>query len=62
MKRKYITPQTTAFTFQTEGIMATSLRIGNEEEVSDRNEILSNKKENPIWGGGTNKGMWDNMD
>lgn len=61
MKRKYITPQTTAFTFQTEGIMATSLHIGNEEEVSDRNEILSNKKENPIWGGGTNKGMWDNM-
>lgn len=60
MKRKYITPQTTAFTFQTEGIMATSLRIGNDE-VSDRNEILSNKKENPIWGGDTNKGMWDNM-
>lgn len=60
MKRKYITPQATAFTFQTEGIMATSLRIGNDE-VSDRNEILSNKKENPIWGGDTNKGMWDNM-
>lgn len=61
MKRKYITPQATAFTFQTEGMMAASLQIG-EDEVNDRNEVLSNKQENPIWGGNTNKGMWDNMD
>ena len=59
MKRKYITPQATTFTFQTEGMMAASLQIG-EDEVNNRNEILSNKRENPIWGEKSN-GMWDNM-
>lgn len=61
MKRKYITPQSISFTFQTEGMMAASLQIG-EDEVSDRNEILSNKRENPIWGESSNSGMWDNME
>lgn len=60
MKRKYITPQATAFAIHTEGMMAASLKIGDDTTVDSRDEILSNKRENPIWGE-SNSGMWDSM-
>lgn len=64
MKKTYITPSTKSIRLFAENDVAgngiTLMSRGNDPTIADEGEILSNKKENPIWGGGKN-GMWDNM-
>lgn len=66
MKKTYITPSTTSIRLFAENDVAgngISLISGGNDPtttIANENEILSNKKENPVWGGSKN-GMWDNM-
>lgn len=62
MKKVYTAPKAEAIDFYMEGAVATiALMSGSNDEVIDNDtDILSNKKENPIWGE-QKGGMWDNM-
>ncbi len=65
MKKKiYSAPKATAIRLYVENDMAGLLIISGRESdtptITNDEEILSNKKENPIWGEQHN-GMWDNM-
>ena len=56
MKKTYIAPQTNAIALNIESnILDASMRVSDEEITS--NDFLSNKKENPVWGG-QSKGPW----
>lgn len=66
MKHTYMAPKATTITFfSEESLMVTqsSLGIGgqNGATVDTKGDVLSNKKQHPIWGEQHN-GMWDNMD
>jgi hypothetical protein len=51
MKKTYIQPETLVVNLETEGMIAASLKISNNEvNTSDEGVQLTNKK-NPIWGG-----------
>ena len=63
MKKTYIIPQTNAIALNTEenilnGISQTGV-ITSDDDTIGGNDFLSNKKENPVWGGTTQKGPWD---
>lgn len=65
MKKKiYSAPKATAIHLYVENDMAGLLIISGRESdtptITNDEDILSNKKENPIWGEQHN-GMWDNM-
>ena len=61
MKKTYMAPTAEAIDFYMEGEVALNIMSGpNDEVINDDAEILSNKKENPIWGE-QKGGMWDNM-
>lgn len=64
MKKTYITPSTTSIRLFAENDVAGNgislISGGNDPTIADEDEILSNKKGNPVWGGSKN-GMWDNM-
>ena len=64
MKKTYITPSTTSIRLFAENDVAGNgislISGGNDPTIGNESEILSNKKENPVWGGNKN-GMWDNM-
>ena len=53
MKKTYIQPETMVVRLQTEGMIATSLRINNDPEktVDTSNGGQLTNKKNPIWGG-----------
>ena len=54
-------PTAEAIDFYMEGEVALNLMSGGDDPTIDNDdEILSNKKENPIWGE-QKGGMWDNM-
>lgn len=59
MKKTYIAPQTNAIALNIESnILDASpgtMRVSDDTITS--NDFLSNKKENPVWGG-THKGPW----
>lgn len=64
MKKEYKAPTAVGIRLFAEndlagnGITLASLGGGNQASTIDDNaEILSNKKENPVWGG-THKGPW----
>lgn len=63
-KKTYSAPKATAIQLYVENDMAGLLIISGQESdtptITKDDEILSNKKENPIWGEQHN-GMWDNM-
>lgn len=64
MKHTYMAPKATTITFFSEDSMMTqSLSIGpqNGATIDTKGDVLSNKKQHPIWGEQHN-GMWDNMD
>lgn len=62
MKKAYMAPKAEAIDFYMEGAVAIALMSGsNNPTINDDTEILSNKKENPIWGE-QKSGMWNNMD
>lgn len=62
MKKTYTAPTAEAINFYMEGEVAIALMSGGDSPtITSDDEILSNKKENPIWGE-QKKGMWDNMD
>lgn len=65
MKHTYMAPKATTITFFSEESMMVkqSLRIGpqNGATIDTKGDVLSNKKQHPIWGEQHN-GMWDNMD
>ena len=57
MKKTYIAPQTNAIALNIESnILDMSLRVSDSETMTS-DEFLSNKKENPVWGG-QSKGPW----
>lgn len=61
MKKAYTAPKAEAIDFYMEGAVAIALMSGsNNPTINDDTEILSNKKENPIWGE-QKSGMWDKM-
>lgn len=64
MKKTYITPSTTSIRLFAENDVAGNgislMSGGGDPKITDEGEILSNKKENPVWGESKN-GMWDNM-
>ena len=59
MKKTYITPQTNAIALNIESnILDTSLGVDSDStNAIESNQFLSNKKENPVWGG-QSKGPW----
>ena len=62
MKKNYIAPQSTPYALLWEnGVALNILSGGNTPTIGD-DEILSNKKENPVWKNNDNGGMWDGMD
>ncbi len=57
MKKTYIAPQTNAIALNIDSnILNMSMRISDDETMTS-NDFLSNKKENPVWGG-QSKGPW----
>lgn len=61
MKKAYTAPTAEAIDFYMEGAVAIALMSSPDGPTIDSDtEILSNKKENPIWGE-QKSGMWDNM-
>ncbi len=61
MKKAYMAPKAEAIDFYMEGAVAIALMSGSTDPtINDDTEILSNKKENPIWGE-QKSGMWDKM-
>lgn len=61
MKKAYTAPKAEAIDFYMEGAVAIALMSGSTAPtINDDAEILSNKKENPIWGE-QKSGMWDKM-
>lgn len=60
MKKTYIIPQTNAIALNTEeNILNGISNVGvADDETMGGNDFLSNKKENPVWGGTTQKGPW----
>ena len=61
MKKAYTAPKAEAIDFYMEGAVALTLMSGSTDPtINDDAEILSNKKENPIWGE-QKGGMWDKM-
>ena len=60
MKKTYITPQTNAIALNTEENILNGISnvgVASDDDTIGGNEFLSNKKENPVWGG-THKGPW----
>ena len=61
MKKTYMSPTATAIRLDWEnGVALNVLSGGNNPTIDSDEEVLSNKKENPIWEKSKN-GMWDNM-
>ena len=61
MKKANTAPKAEAIDFYMEGAVAIALMSGSTDPtINDDTEILSNKKENPIWGE-QKSGMWDKM-
>lgn len=61
MKKAYTAPKAEAIDFYMEGAVALTIMSNpNDPTITDDTEILSNKKENPIWGE-QKSGMWDKM-
>ena len=59
MKKTYIIPQTNAIALNTEEniLNGISMKVADDGDTMGGNDFLSNKKENPVWGG-THKGPW----
>mgnify|MGYP004465113377 FL=1 len=60
MKKTYITPQTNAIALNTEDNIlngVSNMGVAGNDDTIGGNDFLSNKKENPVWGG-THKGPW----
>ena len=61
MKKAYTAPKAESIDFYMEGAVAIALMSASTDPtINDDAEILSNKKENPIWGE-QKSGMWDKM-
>ena len=61
MKKTYITPQTNAIALNTEENIlngVSNMDVAGDNDTIGGKDFLSNKKENPVWGGTTNKGPW----
>ena len=60
MKKTYITPQTNAIALNTEEniLNGISMKVAGDDDTMGGNDFLSNKKENPVWGGTTQNGPW----
>ncbi len=63
MKKQYTAPTASPIRlYWEEGLAQINLTSGEGKPTLDSEEdILSNKKENPIWGTKSNSGMWDEM-
>ena len=60
MKKTYIIPQTNAIALNTEEniLNGISMKVADDGDTMGGNDFLSNKKENPVWGGTTQNGPW----
>lgn len=60
MKKTYIAPQTNAIALNIESNILdaspSTMRVSDDETMTS-NDFLSNKKENPVWGG-QSQGPW----
>lgn len=65
MKKSYTSPTSVPMSFYMEGDVAGLLQYSGEKgsstNISNDEEILSDKRTNPIWGE-SNNDMWDNME
>lgn len=62
MKKIYNAPQSTCIRLYAENDLANLVLMsgGDAPTLTTEDDILSNKKDNPIWGE-SKSGMWDNM-
>lgn len=62
MKKIYNAPQSTRIRLYAENDLANLVLMsgGDAPTLTTEDDILSNKKDNPIWGE-SKSGMWDNM-
>ena len=51
MKKTYIQPETMVVHLQTEGMIAASLKMSNDEVNTAADGVQLTNKKNPIWGG-----------
>ena len=51
MKKTYIQPETMVVRLQTEGMIAASLKMSNDEVNTAADGVQLTNKKNPIWGG-----------
>lgn len=61
MKKTYIIPQTNAIALNTEENIlngVSNVGVASDDDTIGGNDFLSNKKENPVWGGTTQNGPW----
>ena len=61
MKKTYIIPQTNAIALNTEENIlngVSNMDVAGDNDTIGGKDFLSNKKENPVWGGTTHKGPW----
>ena len=65
MKKNYIAPQSYSYSLLWENGVALNILSGennsNSVTLDDDADILSNKKENPVWNDKKGSGMWDGM-
>lgn len=62
MKKKYTAPQSASYGLLWENGVALNIMSGeNTPTLDNDNEILSNKKENPVWNSENKGGMWDGL-
>ncbi len=63
MKQQYTAPTATPIRLYWEdGLAQVNLISGQSKPIlDDEDDILSNKKDNPIWGTKSNSGMWSEM-
>lgn len=64
MKKTYTAPSSVAIQFHLEGEVAGIGLYSNtnsDPTIDNDNDILSNKRQNNIWGESNNKGMWNEM-
>lgn len=64
MKKTYTAPSSVAIQFYLEGEVAgigLYSNSNNDPTIDNDNDILSNKRQNNIWGESNHKGMWDEM-
>lgn len=64
MKKNYIAPQSSSYGLMWENGVALNIISGGNDTptLNSEDDILSNKKENPVWKGDNKSGMWSGLE